>query len=175
MKNLKSLISLILVFSFVFIFAGCSRNDTTTDAPPALFDWGLYGKWVSIDGELGSSIQLSISGETPVMPEESLSVEVNMDIIWPENHTYLNLGSQPFVGYSGNDDGHTYYWFPTYFFNKNINRGEFSSITIYPAEEFVVFMIGNDRENFLIASTDPNADYVQLCQIFKTTLLANLA
>lgn len=124
-----------LVFSLIFVFAGCSHNDTTSAPLPSSLDWNLYGIWVSADGELGDSVVLSISGETPITPEENKLISADLDIIWPEGYTYLNSGSETFYGYFRNNDSYPYYWFSSFLYNKDIDDLDSAVLVIYPTEE----------------------------------------
>ena len=147
MKISKIALCCILITTIVFMLCGCSAKK---------IDWKLQGAWVTGDGEVMESMELSISGK--IHMDESGVDTLDLDIRLPDSFRY-----------SFNDiskrtsDYRKYISLPycvaySFAYNKVDNDSLAAVFAICPEKEYAIFDLNDSNDYFLIAAKEPLND-----------------
>lgn len=131
-------------------------------------DWKLYGAWISTDGNLGERVELSLTGRIPTFSDKRNTVITKFEIIWPDDFPYENTGKIACGGIQElNVEIPRYFDFSYFALAKTTYEEDlldFVIFRLYPDEELVVFVFEHYPNSYLVTSTDPNADLLQLLE-----------
>lgn len=141
-------------------------------------DWTLYGNYISQDGEMGDFIQLTLRCRPNSNTLEEKTFTTKFDIQWPENFVFLNWEQKEYTCYTFPASG-------TYparcivhgfvYYTDPIKQGATTNILrieIFPEEEFAVFTCPHWNGQYIVASTNPNANIAALFEMYKTAFLS---
>lgn len=131
--------------------------------------WELHGVWLCTDGSRDGEIDFSLYGTVPMDFEPQNTVEMELDFLWPEGFPYRNEGRFSYTGAADVADKHgnqPIYHGNGWLYDTEINDSVGLAFTLCPQEEFVVIRLGNESR-YLVASTDPNADYSEIFAFYS--------
>ena len=154
------LVLLVLLFSL----AGCGDAHSTT------IDWDIHGVWVDTDGvplENLAGVDLTVSGSLPTKFENRSQVNLKLNFTWPGCTINPDTGSKSFSGFAQFADKHNnqaFYHIPTWLYYLEENDVTGVTFFLCPEEGFLVAKV---REDYLVASTDPNADTAEIFTFYK--------
>lgn len=130
-------------------------------------DWDLQGALITENGEVKKYVSFSIYGTLPQEYEVGEAVQSDLEIIWPDDFKIANEGQQTYFGYADDWNGSPLFCYAGYCINAQQQSSCKQQIYICPQEQFVIFEWGNNQDDYLIASTDPNADLAALFAEFR--------
>lgn len=185
MKILTKMLLYLLIVAMLFSLIGCAdpqatKPSTATPATSGLFDGNidlnLHGVWVTADGTVQNEqdgVDFSICGTLPTEYDLYSNVEMKLNFIWPDNFTYPNEGTQTYAGGANPADKHenqSIYHGGKYVYSPELHDSIFLSYTICPEEGFAVIHVG---DRYLVASTDPSADPVEIFAFYQEYVHVN--
>lgn len=156
---LKKTFALLLAISFMLLLAACSPNQQETEQ----LDWTLYGVWFE-NGEMGASTsQFSLSGKVPTNCEVREYVTLELQFVWPKELPYVSTEDDMFSAWANfnNETGDP----RSFICCGYVGTGDFVIFCLYPDDEYIVFCWA---DRYLVASTDPNADFTALYTRFDS-------
>ena len=163
------IIALLLVFCLFFSLAGCnsaSESPTTTVATGThALNWQFRGTWISADGTTSSAAAGSISGTVQLGDTGEDTLDLNITFTEGCNYQYTNPTS-----YSSESRKYLkvpYCVCPYYSYSKDKNDSVFSYIGISLDKEYVIFHWEDQKDLYLVASTDPDTDPKDILSYFE--------
>lgn len=142
--------------------------DLTEENKLSLF-WNLSGNYVTEDGKVGEKVDLMLSALLPEQYEVQSDVELKTAFIWPDGFRY---NKDSIISYTGSVDvakkhkNQVIYHGTGWLHDAVSYAASDFDFMICPEEEFVVIHIAEEH-NYIVASTDPNADPIELLSFYK--------
>lgn len=154
----------LLITAMLFVLAGCVNTANIA------IDWNLHGVWVAADGTVQTQtekVDISLSGTLPKKFEPYSTVEVELDFFWPNSSLIQDDSKSTYTAHAQFADQHNnqhLYHIGACLSNHATHKTTDISLTICPEEGFVVVHKG---QYYLVASTDPNADFAEIFAFYK--------
>ena len=156
MKISKIVLCCILIAVMVLMLCGCSAKK---------IDWKMQGAWVTADGEVMESMELSISGKMHM--DESGVDTLDLTISLPdsfrysfESNTALTLDYRKHLPLP-------YCVAHNFTYDKVANDSVFSCFAICPEKEYAIFNWEEGSDLYLIAAKEPISDPQTILTYFK--------
>ena len=152
-----------MIIGCLFFTYGCTPESQ-------YIDWTLQGVWVDTNGtvqENRAGLDISVSGDLPTEFENRGQVDLKLNFTWPGCTISPDTGSKSFVGFAQFADKHNnqaFYHVPTWLYY--LEENDFTSVSFFlcPEEGFLVAKV---RDDYLVASTDENADTEEIFAFYK--------
>lgn len=163
MKKLLAILFAAMIIGCLFFTYGCTPESQ-------YIDWTLQGVWVDTNGtvqENRAGLDISVSGDLPTEFENRGQVDLKLNFTWPGCTISPDTGSKSFVGFAQFADKHNnqaFYHVPTWLYY--LEENDFTSVSFFlcPEEGFLVAKV---RDDYLVASTDENADTEEIFAFYK--------
>ena len=128
-------------------------------------NWNLDGTWISADGTASSTATGSIFGNVQLGDTGEDTLDLNITFTEGCNYQYTNPTS-----YSSESRKYLkvpYCVCPLYSYSKDKNASVFSYIGISLDKEYVIFHWEDQKDLYLVASTDPDTDPKDILSYFE--------
>ncbi len=161
----------LLIAMFVLPLSACLPKE-----PMQEVNWELQGAWISEDGKVIGSNELSIRGSVPVEYDGANSKQAELNFTWPEALNYMNYGTEMYSVRS-NSKGNATDTCPFYvfgyasYYEPALKKPIPLNFVIFPEEQFAVFVV-SEYDRYFVASTDPNADLKALLELCKEQVMS---
>ncbi len=156
MRVSKIALCCILIAVMVFMLCGCSAKK---------IDWKLQGAWVTGDGEVMESMELSISGK--ITMDESGVDTLDLDIRLPDSFRYSFNDIPTLTSHSRKYFSLPYCVVQSYTYDKVANDPVFSCFAISLEKEYAIFNWEDGSDLYLIAAKEPISDPQTILTYFK--------
>ena len=161
MKQNKMILTvLVILVCIACLFAGCAKQEST-------FQWNLHAAWVTADGEVNETLEFSLEGSFPKEYEINDPVVMDLKLDFPEGFPYL-IQSTENGNYSGyvlqhrSDGSAPIFLMHTVVLENPTAVMHAAHFYICPEKECFVFYQNDEPDIYLVASTDPNADFAAI-------------
>ena len=139
--------------------------DPTTERDQKI-DWSMTGAMVSGSGEVLRACNLSISGDVTLGKDGKDQLDLN--IRFPKLFEYWYDGPAVYTSQSRRYFSTPYPVCPSYAYNRDTNAPDFSVFALCPDKEYAIFTWDDGRDQYLVASTDPNVTPQEILSYFET-------
>ncbi len=130
-------------------------------------DWSMTGTMVSSSGEVLRSCNLSISGDLTL--GKNGKDQLDLDIRFPKLFEYWYDGPTTYTSQSRKYFITPYPVFPHYAYNRDTDdHTTFSVFAVCPEKEYMIFRWEDGKDQYLVASTDPNVPPQEILSYFET-------
>lgn len=168
----KLSVAFLLLSVILFILIGCAHiPETETSAPtvtnPYALNWQLHGTVIS-GGEIKDTLEFSIRGDLSSATADAGAQELTIAL--PDSFRYNFDDSAVFQRWDPAKFGEHFLVYGGYSYNNDQNRSVFSYVGISIDKEFVIFYWEDNENQYLVASTDPNADPMEIYDHFRETV-----
>ena len=157
MRVSKIALCCILIAVMVLMLCGCSAKK---------IGWKMQGAWVTADGEVMESMELSISGK--IHMDESGVDTLDLNIHLPDNFRYSFDDIPTLTSHSRKYFSLPYCVVQSYTYDKVANDLVFSCFALCPEKEYAIFDWNDSNDYFLIASKEPLNDPQTILTYFKS-------
>ena len=132
-------------------------------------DWTMTGTIVSGSGEVISPCNLSLSGQLAL--GKNRKDQLNLDIRFPKPFAYWYESSAVYTSQSRKYFNTPYPVFTHYAYNRDADKPAeepvFSVFAVCPEREYVIFHWEDGKDQYLVASTDPNVPPQEILSYFE--------
>ena len=132
-------------------------------------DWTMTGTIVSGSGEVISPCNLSLSGQLAL--GKNRQDQLNLDIRFPKPFAYWYESSAVYTSQSRKYFNTPYPVFTHYAYNRDADKPAeepvFSVFAVCPEREYVIFHWEDGKDQYLVASTDPNVPPQEILSYFE--------
>ena len=129
-------------------------------------DWAMTGAMGSGSGEVLRSCNLSISGEITLGKNGKDQLDLN--IRFPKLFEYWYDGPAVYTSQSRKYFNTPYPVCPSYAYNRDTNAPDYSVLALCPEKEYAIFNWDDGKDQYLVASTDPNTTPQEILSYFET-------
>lgn len=131
-------------------------------------NWSMQGSFVTEDGQLKETMELSITGNIQKDPEKRDILTLRISL--PETFSYSFPASSDFYSMSDGIDSMPYYACSGYTLGKKSSDPALCFFALDEEKQWAVFLWPDDPGRILAASADPGADPRQIISHFQTFL-----
>ena len=172
-RKLRCVCSIVLCSILtVILSSGCSpvqdAGQVQEQEKECVIDWKLYGTWVSEGGETGEHMELSISTKAE-KTEEPTAQAAELSIQWADSFRYTvtdNLKCGVHY-YAQEREENGYFFFSGSAYDTVNGTPVPMLIAIFPEKECAVYFWETEPEDYFVASTDPDADMMEILKQYK--------
>ena len=129
-------------------------------------DWTMTGAMVSGNGEVLRSCNLSITGDVTLGKNGEDQLDLN--IRFPKLFEYWYDGPAVYTSQSRRYFNTPYPVCSSYAYNRDTNDPDYSVFALCPEKEYVIFNWDDGKDQYLVASTDPNVSPQEILSYFAT-------
>ena len=131
-------------------------------------NWSMQGSFVTEDGQLKETMELSITGNIQTEPEKRDIL--TLSISFPETFPYSFSASHSFYNMSDEIDSMPYYACSGYTLGKGSDTPALCYFALDEKKQWAIFLWSEDPGQILVASADPGVDPRQIISHFQTFL-----
>jgi hypothetical protein len=131
-------------------------------------NWSMQGSYVTEDGQLKETMDLSITGNIQKDPAKRDILTLSISL--PETFPYTFTASNNFYSMSDEIDSMPYYACSGYSFKKKASAPELCFFALDEEKQWAVFLWPDDPGQILVASADSGVDPKQIISHFQTFL-----
>lgn len=171
MKFYRIFACVLLIAMLTVSLSACTPKESMQEV-----NWDMQGAWISEDGKVISSNELSIRGSVPTQYDGANSKKAELNFIWPEALNHMNYGTEIFSVYSNSKENATdtcpfYVFGHDSYYEPDLSKPVPLAFVIFPEEQFAVFVV-SEYDRYFVASTNPNADLQALLELCKEQVLS---
>ncbi len=131
-------------------------------------NWSMLGSFVTEDGQLKETMELSITGSIQKDPAKRDILTLSISL--PETFPYSFSASNSFYSMSDEIDSIPYYACSGYSLGKESSAPELCFFALDEEKQWAVFLWPDDPGQILVASAAPGVDPRQIISHFQTFL-----
>lgn len=166
MRSLRFILCLVLSAVMVFSLTGCQPKEQ-------IIEWNLYGTWFSEGVAASEEMEIFISGVFPAeLGPDSGAQVVELSLCLPDSLPYKSEHTSYSVHtFTTGDNSETVVlWINGFSYRADTGVAVRISFFVCPEKECAVFQWSDNKNAYLVASTDPDADPAEIMELFKDLL-----
>lgn len=178
MKHLRIILCFVLSISLLLLCGGCKDEDPSLPLEQGhLLDYTFHGTWFSKDQQPHDRFSFSLTGSLPAdIQPDGLVHEAKISMDFPENFDYSDASEQLVACYGlscGNASCSITYWFAGSSKHYENYFPVTMNIFFCPQKEYLMIRYDNDPNNFVLASTNSDVDFMEIYTHFQIFIDAN--